>query len=130
MAAWGDAAAGYGGHFGYTERNNAADKTSPVTLSAVVCSATNIWACGRTDPTMIEGTSLLMQNLPAAGETPGIYYWYYATQVMHNQPGADWDAWNRKMRRLLIDTQCKDTSTCANGSWDPRHDHWARAVAG
>ena len=36
---------------------------------------------------------------------------------MHNQPGPQWDAWNRKMRRILIDTQSKEG--CAAGSWDP-----------
>ena len=36
---------------------------------------------------------------------------------MHNQPGPQWDTWNRKMRRILIDTQCKEG--CAAGSWDP-----------
>jgi hypothetical protein len=70
----------------------------------------------RTDPAMVEGTSFLMQNPPGSG-LRSIYYLYYATQVMHNQPGPDWDAWNRKMRRILIATQCKDG--CAAGSWDP-----------
>jgi hypothetical protein len=70
----------------------------------------------RTDPAMVEGTSFLMQNLPGSG-VRNVYYWYYATQVMHNQPGPQWDTWNRKMRRLLIDTQCKEG--CAAGSWDP-----------
>jgi hypothetical protein len=56
-----------------------------------------------------------------------IYYWYYGTQVMHNQPGPDWDTWNRKIRRLLIDSQCKEDN-CAVGSWDPvlpKKDEWA-----
>ena len=75
----------------------------------------------RTDPTMVEGTAYLMQNIPATSDKPNIYYWYYATQVMHNQPGPDWDTWNRKMRQLLIDTQCKDG--CATGSWDPEKRH-------
>ena len=66
---------------------------------------------------MIEGTAFLMQNQPDTGAR-NMYYWYYATQVMHNQPGPDWDTWNRKMRRLLIDTQCKE-GNCAAGSWDP-----------
>ena len=35
---------------------------------------------------MVEGTAFLMQNLPDTGAR-NIYYWYYATQVMHNQPG-------------------------------------------
>jgi hypothetical protein len=29
----------------------------------------------------------------------------------------DWDQWNRKMRKILVDTQCK--TGCATGSWDP-----------
>ncbi|HWC89954.1 MAG TPA: hypothetical protein VG433_09870, partial [Pirellulales bacterium] len=45
------------------------------------------------------------------------YYWYYATQVMHNLPGPEWDPWNRAMRRTLIETQVKEG--CAAGSWDP-----------
>jgi hypothetical protein len=41
--------------------------------------------------------------VPALGASTGtaahdLYYWYYASQVTHNQPGPDWDAWNRKMR--------------------------------
>ena len=68
------------------------------------------------DPAMVEGTKFMMNHQPDTGGR-NIYYWYYATQVMHNQPGPDWDTWNRKMRRLLIDTQCKEG--CAEGSWDP-----------
>jgi hypothetical protein len=71
----------------------------------------------RTDPAMIEGTAVLMRNQPVVNGR-NLYYWYYATQVMHNQPGPNWDVWNRKMRRILIDTQCKD-SNCTAGSWDP-----------
>jgi hypothetical protein len=73
----------------------------------------------RTNPAMIQGTAFLMQSLPDPGGHSNLYYWYYATQVMHNQPGPDWDAWNRKMRRTLIDAQCKDNN-CANGSWSPK----------
>ena len=71
----------------------------------------------RTDPIMIEGTALIMKNLPEAADR-NVYYWYYATQVMHNQPGPDWDDWNRKMRRVLIETQA--TEGCAAGSWEPK----------
>ncbi len=74
---------------------------------------------------MIAGTALLMNNQPDKSGR-NTYYWYYATQVMHNQPGPDWDTWNRKMRRKLIETQCKDGG-CAEGSWDPaspQEDAW------
>jgi hypothetical protein len=70
----------------------------------------------RTDPAMLEGVQFLVSQPPAV-ERRNVYYWYYATQVMHNVPGADWDNWNRKMRKLLITTQSK--TGCAEGSWDP-----------
>jgi hypothetical protein len=65
---------------------------------------------------MVAGAKYLMANLPDPDQR-NIYYWYYATQVMHNYSGPDWDAWNRKMRRILIDTQEKEG--CAAGSWSP-----------
>jgi hypothetical protein len=70
----------------------------------------------KNDPTVTGGVSYLMQNLPDV-KSRDIYYWYYATQVMHNMCDADWDTWNRKMRKLLVETQCK--TGCASGSWDP-----------
>jgi hypothetical protein len=70
----------------------------------------------RNDPAMVEGTAYLMKSLPDTGAR-NVYYWYYATQVMHNQMGSDWDVWNRKMRHILISTQNKEG--CATGSWDP-----------
>ena len=70
----------------------------------------------RDDPKMHGGVEYLMKQLPNNGQR-NIYYWYYATQVMHNLPGPEWDAWNRTMRKLLIDTQEKEG--CAAGSWNP-----------
>ena len=70
----------------------------------------------RDDPAMQEGVSTLMKRLPDLRSRP-LYFWYYATQVMHNCLGPDWDRWNRQMRRVLIETQIKEG--CAHGSWDP-----------
>ena len=81
----------------------------------------------RNDPAMLEGIAYLMHQLPNP-QARNIYYWYYATQVLHNVPGPDWDNWNRKMRKLLIQTQVK--SGCAEGSWDPVEpvkDPWGEA---
>ena len=36
-------------------------------------------------------------HFPSTSET-NIYYWYYATQVMHHHGGAEWDEWNQRMR--------------------------------
>ncbi len=60
-----------------------------------------------------------------------IYYWYYATQLLHNLKNQDWERWNLRVREELIKTQVKD-ETCASGSWDPSHpspDHWGE-IAG
>ena len=79
----------------------------------------------RTDPAMQEGMQYMMKNLPGEGARNS-YYFYYATQVMHNLPGREWDEWNRAMRKYLIDTQVK--KECAAGSWDPElpnKDTWA-----
>jgi hypothetical protein len=59
---------------------------------------------------------LLLANLPS-NDAKNSYYWYYATQVMHNLYDADWDTWNRRMRRVLIESQ--QTKGCATGSWSP-----------
>ena len=76
---------------------------------------------GRQDPVMVNGVKFLMANLPDANRKE-IYYWYYATQVMHNVPGYEWDEWNRRMRKILIESQSKNG--CAAGSWDPAgHPH-------
>jgi hypothetical protein len=63
-----------------------------------------------------EGMAYLLNNL-ANPERRNCYYWYYATQVMHNLPGPEWDTWNRQMKRVLLDSQAKEG--CAAGSWDP-----------
>ena len=69
------------------------------------------------DPAMIEGKAYLLENLPDDQVMRNSYYWYYATLAMHNFGGPEWDAWNRKMRRVLIQSQEKQG--CATGSWDP-----------
>ena len=88
------------------------------TMTAVGLLCNQYMHMKRDDPAMIEGEQFLMRVLPdnAAGKR-NLYYWYYATQVMHNLPGPDWDTWNRKMRHALIDSQIKQG--CAEGSWDP-----------
>ncbi len=81
----------------------------------------------RDDPAMLEGRRYVMEHLPDAGLRRDIYYWYYATMMMHNIIDPDWDAWNRQMRRTLITTQVNQPDSCANGSWDPdkpTQDRW------
>jgi len=75
------------------------------------------------DPGLAEGKDYLMANMPRLGGKRDIYYWYYATQVLHNMPGADWEKWNRNMRKILVETQTRG-NVCAEGSWNPEEDEW------
>jgi hypothetical protein len=93
------------------------------TMTSVGLLCTQYLGASRGDPRIIEGTAFLMANLPAI-EARNVYYWYYAAQVMHNQPGPQWDQWYRRTRRILIESQA--TKGCAAGSWDPERpkDAW------
>jgi hypothetical protein len=70
----------------------------------------------RDNPTMLGGAAYLAAHQPEARQR-SLYYWYYATQVMHNLLGKPWDDWNRRMRRILVESQVREG--CAAGSWDP-----------
>ena len=76
-------------------------------------------------PMLTGGVKYLMDHLPDESMS-NIYYWYYATQVMHNMSGYEWDTWNRTMRNLLVKTQVRNVDECANGSWNPEQDHWGK----
>jgi hypothetical protein len=93
-------------------------------MSAVGLLCSQYLGTRRNDPLMADGTARLMANLPDDSRRD-LYFWYYATQVMHNQPGIDWDKWNRRIRNLLVESQAREG--CAAGSWDPQHpspDPW------
>jgi len=92
------------------------EKSGRISMTAVGMLCNQYMGLERDDPAMIESTNALLQSLPSRRQ-PDIYYWYYATQAMHNMSGPEWDAWNRAMRRVLIETQTKDG--CATGSWNP-----------
>ncbi len=109
-----------GGTFSY---NPSTPATASMTSVGLLC--TQYLGAQRDAPAIQEGMAYLMGRLPDINARD-TYYWYYATQVMHNVPGPEWDTWNRQMRRVLIDTQVKDG--CAAGSWDPAQptrDRWS-----
>ncbi|HEX3999123.1 MAG TPA: prenyltransferase/squalene oxidase repeat-containing protein [Pirellulales bacterium] len=95
------------------------------TMSAVGLLCSQYLNAGKTDPVIVGGVRYLMANLPDGG-SPNIYYWYYASQVMHNMDDHDWDVWNRKMRKILVESQSR--AGCSAGSWDPdkpNRDAWS-----
>ncbi len=49
-----------------------------------------------------------------------VYYWYYATQVLHHFGGRPWQQWNDAMKATIPALQEKDGPEA--GSWDPNRD--------
>jgi len=86
------------------------------TMSAVALLSNQGLNLGKTDPVVIGGVTYLMANQPDLANR-NIYYWFYATEAIHNTYDKDWDTWSRVIRRTLIDTQIQEG--CAAGSWDP-----------
>jgi hypothetical protein len=100
-------------------------KNETPTMTAIGMLSWQYLGMRQDDPAMTESKHYLLQHLPDNGER-STYYWYYATQAMHNMTGPSWDTWNRKMRRVLVESQCREG--CASGSWDPlmpTQDSWS-----
>ncbi|MFZ9090927.1 MAG: hypothetical protein ACO3FE_12645, partial [Planctomycetaceae bacterium] len=76
-----------------------------------------------TDGDLAAGVKLLEQR----GPYENLYYCYFATQVMKNWGGAEWDRWNERMRDDLVRTQ--EQTGAASGSWTPR-DRAGFSIAG
>ena len=72
-------------------------------------------------PGLSEGIDYLVRKHLPDGRRPNIYYWYYATQVMHHWGGTDWELWNRRMRDVLITS--RETRGHRGGSWLSRGSH-------
>jgi hypothetical protein len=101
----------YGSEFSYMPGGRVTS-----TMTSVGLLTSQYLGARRSDPVVLGGIEYLTKHPPALDDR-NTYYWYYATQAMHNVPGPEWDTWNRKLRRILIDTQ--DRTGCAAGSWDP-----------
>jgi hypothetical protein len=78
----------------------------------------------RTEPAMMRAVrDDLLTNKPRKDdEVSSVYYWYYATQVLHHLGGKDWDEWNAAMKKVLPDMQIRAGKEA--GSWDPGKDQF------
>ena len=56
------------------------------------------------------------------GPRRDIYFYYYATQVMHHFGGEAWKNWNPKMREFLVKSQESDNKSPNFGSWNSAGD--------
>ena len=71
-------------------------------------------------PGLRVGTEFLLAEHPPRPRAANVYYWYYATQLMHHYGGRRWDVWNKQLRDSLVGMQ--ETRGSSAGSWSPRID--------
>jgi hypothetical protein len=105
-----------GGVFGYARAGDRPPNDPTMTAVGLLCQ--QYMGAIRSDEAIREGVEQLKANPPSL-KFRNCYYWYYATQVMHNMQGAEWDRWNREMRTVWVETQEREKGKCEFGSWDP-----------
>jgi hypothetical protein len=96
-----------------------------MTAEALLCRQYLGWE--RDDARLLAGVRLINENPidydpPDITQTPSVYYWYYATQVMHHMGGEPWHEWNKTMRKALPAAQVKTGKE--RGSWSPSGDRF------
>jgi hypothetical protein len=75
----------------------------------------------RDDLGLSRGVEWLVDNHLPDNRNTNIYYWYYATQVMHHWGGRPWEQWNAAIRDALVSSQIQTGHE--EGSWDPNTPH-------
>jgi hypothetical protein len=98
------------GRYGYEVSKKAFDTS--VTSMALLSRVYLGW--GRDNGDLRAGVALI----DAKGPYENLYYDYFATQLMKNWGGPEWDRWNGRLRDDLIAWQ--ETEGPAKGSWAPR----------
>ena len=97
-----------------------AGQSHVMTAEALLCRQYSGWT--QDHPGLMAGVQHLVDDhLPRGGREVNMYYWYYATQVMHHMGGEAWENWNFQMRDLLVGMQ--ETKGHLAGSWSPRSGH-------
>ena len=93
-----------------------------MTAEALLCRMYLGWE--RDDPRLVAAVRRMNKYHPPDEDEMNVYYWYYATQVMHHFGGSQWNKWNKKVRQLLVGSQRKRGTNA--GSWDPDEFRWGR----
>ena len=110
------AAVGYGDRYGYMVETVA---TKSMTAEGLLCRQYLGWK--QSDQRLISGAAYLVDN-PIKWRDPSLYYWYYATQVLHHMEGRAWEEWNARLRVELPKRQA--SVGAERGSWYHPDDRW------
>ena len=114
---------GDGSGYGYLNP----EPTATMTAVGVLCRL--YLGIGPRNSGVVAGVNRLKRSSPSK-RLENIYYYYYATQVMHHVGGEAWESWNPAMRDLLVATQDKGTlagRSHLKGSWSPTGDAYGGA---
>jgi hypothetical protein len=114
------------GRYGYEIQK----KSYGVSVTSMALLSRMYLGWGRDDGDMRSGIALIDKR----GPYDNLYYNYFATQVMKNWGGSEWDRWNGRLRDDLIAWQEKEllvdgkNTNPARGSWTPRdRDDYSKA---
>jgi hypothetical protein len=91
-----------------------------MTAEGLLCRIMLGWP--KTHPALLRGIEVdLLTAIPMEGNPQqSVYFWYYATQVLHHVGGPLWEEWNQGMKNTLPNLQTK--TGAEKGSWDPGLD--------
>jgi hypothetical protein len=94
-----------GAYYGYLKPG----RGSGTTAVGLLCRMYLGWK--KDHPALQRGVEFLAKT----GPTKDLYFSYYATQIMHHMEGDAWQAWNAKMKKMLLENQAKEGHEA--GSW-------------
>jgi hypothetical protein len=128
--------------YGYTDKNNAPNNKT-LTAVGTLCRMYLGWQ--RDNPKLVKAWHWLKTNgMPDPNGNTDLYFWYYATQIMHHMGGDPddnapatkefrdgWKEWNKRLRDMLVQRQDQGKNGHAHqqGSWTPGSDQWC-AIGG
>ena len=95
-----------GANYGYTGPGSG----EATTAIGLLCRMYLGWK--KDNPALQRGVQWLGGKGPSSSN---FYYNYYATQVMRHWEGEEWQKWNEKMRKMLVDSQAQKGHE--TGSW-------------
>jgi hypothetical protein len=102
-----------------------------LTAIGLLCRYYTDWGAGDVsqNESFVNGSQGLFDRSPPRKANMNMYYYYYATQVVHFLGGELWHKkWNPAMRDMLIELQSKQGVNL--GSWDPGNDRWMGSHTG
>ncbi|MFK8115252.1 MAG: prenyltransferase/squalene oxidase repeat-containing protein [Rubripirellula sp.] len=97
------------------------EPTAAMTAEGLLCRQYISWK--RNHPPLKVGINALLDR-PIDMQERDVYYWYYATQVLHHYGGSPWRQWNEVMREELPRAQVRGGDE--DGSWSPQMDRWGQ----